>query len=1035
MFVRNSIKSIIRMPFKSIFYALLITAVTTLLFLGLNTWSASVSMLKDLDKNHTTIVTIEYPESFGSNLGVRSDEELAELAAIDYNLIASNPNVLLWQPGNEGIGNVDGYVSSTLIPEYSYSFVFIVQNLRTFINDTYSPYAGKVTDILYSYRDYENGRNVYVYLDPNDIGFIPDPDKYYVIHATNNRINANGLSVELAPFYSLTAEEAGIDTSSILRIQEIESLEAFYEDENNVYREMADYYAAMSNALTVVQTEDIESLEPFSQNYLSLKSGRLFTQEESQSAANVGIISEYIANELEVEVGDELTVNLPDREGSAFYEWGDGMSNQKTFTIVGILNYHEDYKSHIYLPDDPIEAQPTRYINRLGQATIKNGTSDEFLEALEGILPERSYIAVYDQGYQATANSLIVIRNAAVALSIVALLLTIAVMAFFSYLYTGSQKETVEIKRYFGARKRELRSYLLAGAIVLAIAGITAGILIGMQYAGSIITYTYTLVSDLQATDTRFSDNFRGIVKTFTPISSISVNVILYACGLVMMAMILFCLYFAERTISGRLITARHRTLRSPKRSSVALRGSLRHAVLSLRRGGWRSFIIPALSVVVLLFVASLYSTLLSYDRARDSLYENTSINAYVGQMNGRYTDRLTIKNEQAHELMSLLNADDTMFMYKYNYAYLGVYQHADGQMGEVNEIPWPKDGFEAEVLDNIFKSGPNLNFIDRVQDAPEFRHGELNIEFLEGWDLDRFNQRDWTELPVIVSNQFMEEQRLVLGDTIQIYIERSTDRYDGYLALNLKLVGHFSKMAKQNNIYAPLSLASLKLAGLEAGTAELESGLINDAYLYLDTQENIIRGSDETTIYSMQDLVSDLTWRKTISALSFSVKDPMDLPSIKDELETAGYSAANVAGDIRIAVVIEDSQFNETLSSITQRSSYMEILFKILVVLLAALGLIMGYLIVKSRREDIALMRSIGTRKGQIFATIVGEQIMLVLMGFIPAALLWYILNGISGIYTVNIFVFCVCYIFSVSVATAIQNAKRALAILAEKE
>ena len=96
--ISRNIKSILRTPIKTILFALLIAAVTAFLYLSVNTWAASSAMLREWDENCTTIVTMEYLEDYGSNKGSKSQAMLEDVANIDFDAIASNENVLLWQP-------------------------------------------------------------------------------------------------------------------------------------------------------------------------------------------------------------------------------------------------------------------------------------------------------------------------------------------------------------------------------------------------------------------------------------------------------------------------------------------------------------------------------------------------------------------------------------------------------------------------------------------------------------------------------------------------------------------------------------------------------------------------------------------------------------------------------------------------------------------------------------------------------------------------------------------------------------------------
>jgi ABC-type lipoprotein release transport system permease subunit len=1036
MIFRNSIKSILRTPVKTVLFALLIAAVTAFLYLGINTWAASAAMLRDCDANSTTIVTMEYLEDYGSNKGSKSEAMLADVAGIDFDAIAANENVLIWQPSDVSMGTASGFVSNDQSAEYSYASVFIVTGLRQYAED--SPYHGKLVESLYSFRPYEAGRDVYIENKPGDFGFTPDPNATYVIHAKNNRINANSLYVQLSPFYSWTAQQAGVDCAAIEPFYQIESAGALHADENNVYDTIAHYYAAMNNTLTICRVRELADLEEFNQNYLQPISGRLFTRQEGDEGAKVCVISQTLANNRDLKIGDALTIHLPDDEGAATYAWGDKMSRKETFTIVGIVNYHTDYHLNVYTPSASDSAQPVRYLYDLGQATIKNGTVDTFLSQIEPLLPERIFLTVYDQGYQATADALKVIQSAAAALSVIALAVTLTVLAFFAYLFADTQRDAVEIMRCFGTRKAEVRLYLMVGTSLIALIAITMGILIGTGYAEEMVKSAYAFVSELQAVDMRYSDGFRGITREFSPVVTMPYALAAAAGAGVLFISLALCFYYAERIISGRLIAARARVrvCRSPRKSSVALSGALRYATLSIRRSGVRSLLVPVLCAAALLFVSSLQATLTSYDAAREALYENTDLLGYCAQMNGKFSDRLPIRNALAKELVSLDHLSGAAYSYTFNYVYLGIPVRADGSAGQVKPVPMPTNPYELEALNDILLSEPKVIFTDAVRNAPEFYFGEFRGDFMPEWDEARFSSREWEKLPCIVSSQFMGENGIKSGDTIRVYVQNYLYGDSAFVGMDMQVVGSFTRVANQNNIYCPLPLGALDPARSSLNELGNQNLSISTGRYYSYTTAAIdISGGKSTDTLTQQQMVDVILDNKYVSALTFKVRDPRYLGEVKDALEEAGFSGPKMANDIRLCVVIEDAQFNETLSSIAQRRKYLEILYPVLLALVCTLGLITGFLAANSRREDIALMRGMGTHKRRIFATIFGEQLLLLLFGALPAAAAWYACEGAAQLAAPGVYAFFICYALSAALSTLMQNAKSALSILSEKE
>lgn len=992
-------------------------------------------MLRASDEVFTTIVTLKQRDTYGTDEGLQTPEMQADLEAIDFDAIASNEHVKLWQPANVSFGSAQGFQSTSRDPEYAFAGVFLVTNLRQYGPD--SAYVGHIVDTLYSFRPYESGRTVFFQGSFETLGFEPDQDSTYIVHTNNVNLSGNGISLEIVPFYNWWAETAGIDTSAVEPFYEVRSEEDLSSPEAAVYQDIAGYYAAMNGALRVHQVSDLSEIEAFHQNYLVPESGRLFTREEIEAGERLVVVSDVIADSLELEIGDELAILMPEQDTIGFYEWGMELSREETYTLVGILDYHEDYHKNIYIPASGNDPQPIPYGTDLGQATIVNGTSEAFLTAIEPHLPDSVVVSVYDQGYQTMANSITVVWNASIALSVIALLASLVVLIFFAYQYVDTQQETVGIMRSFGATKRESRRYLLAGMSLITFAAIALGILVGMNYADELVLYALDFVADLQVVDTRYSDSFRGLVKQFEPVVSLSYT-FAFSIGLAILGLALgFSLFFAERTVSGRLIShrARVRTPRPVKRSSVGLKGSLRHAVLAMRRSKGRSLLIVTLSVVALLFVASIQATLSSYDTARQELYEGTNLKGYTSKMDGLFTDRLAIPNDQALILRDIEALHDVAYTYQMSYHYLGVAQHADGSSGNPEELPMITSSFQWDNLHAALQFEPNIVFTDSVGQAPEFAFGEFRGEFMDGWDKARFSQRNWDTLPVIISSDMKAAHGIDYGDTIRIYTQEHLyyPNSPGLRMMEMEVVGVFTRLANQDNIYAPLPMGALNpehstLHELPFIGERLETG----TYLYWTFVMNNQLSEFDLTQQQLLDIILDNYY---VNWMTFNLPEPAQLTATRDALEDSGFSGPGVQNSLRVSVVVEDSQFLEAVSTIDQRSRYMELLYPVLLLLVSLLGFLTGFLSVRARRENVALMRSMGAKKSTIFKTIFGEQIILLMLGGGIAIGLWFLLRGSVELASAETFIFMISYALSVLVATLVQNRKTALAVLSEKD
>lgn len=1022
------------MPLKAILFTLLIVAVTAFLYLGVNTFTASEQMLRACDENYTTIASIEYQGDNYPDESIYDEAMLSEVSQIDFNAIAGQPEVLLWQPTDCSIGLIDGFVAHSASVYYRLFNVLVITDVKLYQPD--GMFYAKSVDCLYSYRTDMQGKHFFFYTDGFD--FDPDPDAYYVIHGYSEGLSSFLQTIRLSPFYSYAATLSGVDCSAISPCLQIESPEALYAEPNNVYLAMADYYNVMNNKVYVYRTQALADLEEFHQERLRLVSGRLFTEEEAQRGAKVCVMTETLANASGFAVGDTVTLRTMNNTGlpAADCYWGTGsLANSDDYEIVGIVNYYEGLQYNVYVPSVPTSAQPESYVYKLGQATLKNGSADAFVEAVTPLLPARATIGIYDQGYQAVADSLSVIRGASAALSAVAFVAAVVVLLFFAFLFVEKQRDTVETMRCFGMSKAETRLYLLFGAGLIALIAVCIGVWIGTRFAAQMISRAYSFVSALQAVDLRYSSGYLGIAKNFTPVPVASVPLAVLVALLVFLLALGFCLHFAERTIKGRVLQTkvRNRNQRPPKRSSTAGRGAMRYSLLSIRRSGARTLIVPSLAVVMLLFIATLLSALSSYETAKEALYDTTTLRGYCTTMTGKYAGNLLIRNDYVQQLIDLGDLDNIALTYHKRYRYLGVSEHVDGTGGNAAEVPAPTDGILLTDMLNQIADAPYLVFTNNVADAPEFYFSQFTGEFLPGYDESMFADRNWTEPACIVSTQFLENNGVQLGDTIRIYVVNGTSysssdaNTPAFIGLELKVVGTFYRQASEDYIYCPLSGGVLSLDSLPDGETPKLWKFSPFGYLR--------RGYEDIMALTPQRLFDVLLDESYVSSFSFTLKDTRKLTEFKDALETIGFSGPKQDRDIRVAIAIEDKAFVESVSSLSQRNTYLEILYPVLLALVCAVGVIAAFLMINSRREEIAVMRGLGTQKKRIFLIFFYEQLFLLAAGTLCGATVWLSLGDAAQLGKPDLYAFFVCYALGAGIALFLQNRKSAISILSEKE
>jgi ABC-type lipoprotein release transport system permease subunit len=1019
MVLRSSGKSVVRMPFRSALSFLLIAAVTAFLYLGVNTFFSSVRLMRECDESYTSIASIEYLGDMYPNESFYDATMLSEVQKIDFDAIAQNENVLLWQPADCSIGVIDGFVAHSSSVSYRLYNVLVITDVVEYSGD--GKYFAEVADCLYSYKNDMQDKHIFFVTDGFE--FEASRDAYYVIHGYSEGLGAFVSTIHLSSFYSYAATLSGVDCPAILPLVQVDSPETVRSDPDNVYLSIADYYNVMNNKVYVYRTESPGELEEFHQQRLKVLSGRLFTETEAQNGAKVCVLTETLANDRGLSVGDTLTLRTTDNTGlpAADCYWGAGsLSRSDEYTVVGIVNYYDGLE----------------YIYKLGQATIQNGSAEAFTAEVAPLLPARASMKIFDQGYQIVADSLGVIRGASAVLSAVALAAAVAVLLFFAHLFVEKQRGTVETMRCFGAVPSETRLYLLFGAGLIAFAAVLCGVWVGTRYAGGLMERSYSFVSGLQASDLRYSNGYLGVTRAFSPVTKTSVPLALSVGAAVFLMALAACMRFAKGTRHGRVMQARTHTRlqRPPKRSSVLGRSGVRYSLLSIARNGAKTVVVPLLAAVMTLFVCTLLATRASYEDARNSLYATMELKGYCTTMAGKHAGNLVIAPRYAQMIADIDGVEDEAVTYTMNYQYLGVVEHADGTAGGAREVPNPSDAFTQENMVNQLLAEPLLVFTNNISEAPEFYFGEFSGEFLPGWSMDSFAEQDWTEPFCALSTQFMEENGVSLGDTIRVYVLNTVGYFAGqggrtFLGMEFRVVGSFLRQAGEDYIYAPLPEDCIDFGGLPEG--EFIGG----------TRYNIGRGylrrqmEGEITALSAQDLTALLLDENYVSSMSFTLGNAQQLTHVKDALEELGFSGPDADRDVRVAVTIEDKDFLESVGSVEQRIAYIDVLYPVLLALVCAVGVVAGVLMQNSRRAEVAVMRGLGTPKQRIFLSFFFEQAALLLFGTLIAAVVWLALKGKAQLAAFSPYAFTACYAFGTLCALTANSHSRAIELLSEKE
>lgn len=221
-----------------------------------------------------------------------------------------------------------------------------------------------------------------------------------------------------------------------------------------------------------------------------------------------------------------------------------------------------------------------------------------------------------------------------------------------------------------------------------------------------------------------------------------------------------------------------------------------------------------------------------------------------------------------------------------------------------------------------------------------------------------------------------------------------------------------------------------LQLSAIYHGETDYE-GVLRIAGTY--------RGKDEKTIYCPWDtyvaILRSMGRYETADSLSATLCDNNDLQTLRD---TAAYWFAepnpNAAGMDEYngyyhALDINDSQLVQAKTNLDNSLSVNRIAAILVLALSTVTGAFIGFLMIRNRKKEIALMRTMGTPNSRIYVSFVIEQMIFVVLGAIVGGskFMW---NPVSWL-----ILFVCVYFIGLSAALLVMLSKNLLTTIKEDE
>ena len=274
-------------------------------------------------------------------------------------------------------------------------------------------------------------------------------------------------------------------------------------DSTSSWRMAMESIQTNNHSVPVLAVDSVEGMLEFASGRTQITQGRSISQEEYRDGAAVCLISETLARESGLDVGDTLPLSLYEKEKNlmptmvgdsdptaSYYLPQRGFQQETEYTIIGLYRQSSEWSETVasFTPnsvltpkksvtcametgDCAIEASPS---GLWGTMILKNGTAGQ----MEARLAENNLagtVTYYDQGYSGIMESLDGFSRVSRTVLWVGLALWVVVLAAYCVLFPLQEGKTALRMWTLGTVKRDITgSIWLSSAAVAAIGAVIA---------------------------------------------------------------------------------------------------------------------------------------------------------------------------------------------------------------------------------------------------------------------------------------------------------------------------------------------------------------------------------------------------------------------------------------------------------------------------------------------------------------------------------------------------------------------------------
>ena len=262
-----------------------------------------------------------------------------------------------------------------------------------------------------------------------------------------------------------------------------------------------------SHSVPVLAVNHLEALADFAAGTTMVTQGRSISQAEYDSGAAVCLVSESLARENGLNVGDVLPLSLYEYDQDLRYSYiheynprpscylpDQGFQQETEYTIIGLYRQSNEWvttptsftPNSVFVPEKSVTCQTvTGNYGVWSSLILQNGTIDQ----MEARLEENDLggaVTYYDQGYSDIVESLDGYTRVSRTVLLVGLALWAVVLAAYCVLLPMQEGKTALRMWTLGAKRRDIAGQIWTPSALMAAAGTVSALAVsipGMSWA------------------------------------------------------------------------------------------------------------------------------------------------------------------------------------------------------------------------------------------------------------------------------------------------------------------------------------------------------------------------------------------------------------------------------------------------------------------------------------------------------------------------------------------------------------------------